>query len=162
MSGGFVDQRLALLLAVSERVVKDKKCIVFLPTKELTTVSCLVQVVWIEDCRVAWRNGSGARLHALAAFKSNNAQYLMATDVAAKGLDIPSVDCVLNYSMPANYNQYLHRVGKDSQGRARGFECHSGGRGGSERYLKAVLKNSTAPFKQRSLHPQSSLHTARS
>lgn len=149
----FVDQRLALLLAVSERVVKDKKCIVFLPTKELTH-RCLVlfKLSGLKTVELHGGMDQASRLHALATFKSNNVQYLLATDVAARGLDIPSVDCVLNYSMPANYNQYLHRVGRTARAGQGGLSITLVGEG-DRKLLKAVLKNSTAPVKQRSIPP---------
>lgn len=150
-SNKFIDQRLAFLLAVSERVVKGKKCIVFLPTKELAH-RCLVlfKLSGLKTVELHGGMDQTSRLRALATFKSNNAQYLMATDVAARGLDIPSVDCVLNYSMPANYNQYLHRVGRTARAGQGGLSITLVGEV-DRKLLKAVLKNSTAPVKQRSI-----------
>ena len=147
----FTDQRLALLLALTDRVIKDKKCIVFLPTKELThRCFVLFQLSGAKAVELHGGMDQEARLYALTTFKSNAAQYLMATDVAARGLDIPLVDCVMNYSMPANYNQYLHRVGRTARAGQAGLSITLVGEA-DRKLLKAVLKNSTASVKQRSI-----------
>ena len=52
------------------------------------------------------------RQRALKMFKDNSANVLVATDVAARGLDIPDVTHVINYELPATYEDYIHRVGR--------------------------------------------------
>ena len=49
------------------------------------------------------------RLGALNKFKSGQRNILIATDVASRGLDIPNVDLVLNYDIPSNGKDYIHR-----------------------------------------------------
>jgi len=52
------------------------------------------------------------RLDALASFKSGVSKVLVATDVAARGLDIPSVGLVINYTFPLTIEDYIHRIGR--------------------------------------------------
>jgi len=63
-----------------------------------------------------------ARMAALAAFRDNEITYLVASDVAARGLDIPSVSHVFNYDVPSHAEDYVHRIGRT--GRA-GREGHA-------------------------------------
>ena len=61
-----------------------------------------------------------ARTDALAKFKAGKVPLLIATDVAARGLDIPQVEYVLNYSFPLTVEDYVHRIGRTGRGGATG------------------------------------------
>ncbi len=60
------------------------------------------------------------RQKALGAFKDNSVAILVATDVAARGLDIPDVSHVINYDVPATYDDYVHRIGRTGRGDKKG------------------------------------------
>ncbi|MFH1608706.1 MAG: DEAD/DEAH box helicase [Patescibacteria group bacterium] len=56
------------------------------------------------------------RQRSLKAFKENQSQILVATDVAARGLNIPNVSHVINFDVPATYEDYVHRIGRTGRG----------------------------------------------
>jgi ATP-dependent RNA helicase RhlE len=60
------------------------------------------------------------RQKALDAFKRDKTQILVATDVAARGLDIPKVSHVINYDIPNTYDDYVHRIGRTGRAGEKG------------------------------------------
>lgn len=60
------------------------------------------------------------RQRALKQFKENKSQILVATDVAARGLDIADVSHVINYDLPATHDDYVHRIGRTGRGGKKG------------------------------------------
>lgn len=62
-----------------------------------------------------------ARQKALAAFRENKANVLVATDVAARGIDIPGVSHVVNFDLPHEPESYVHRIGRTGRAGAEGI-----------------------------------------
>lgn len=60
------------------------------------------------------------RARALRRFKHDEIAILVATDVAARGLDIPDVSHVINYELPENYEDYIHRIGRTGRAAKKG------------------------------------------
>ncbi|AOB33419.1 ATP-dependent RNA helicase [Bordetella sp. H567] len=60
------------------------------------------------------------RMKALDAFKAGQLEVLVATDVAARGLDVAGVPCVINYDLPYNAEDYVHRIGRTGRAGASG------------------------------------------
>ncbi len=60
------------------------------------------------------------RVRTLAAFKEDKINILVATDVAARGLDIPDVTHVINYEIPQTYDTYVHRIGRTGRADKKG------------------------------------------
>ena len=62
-----------------------------------------------------------ARTRALQQFKDGTVPLLVATDVAARGLDIPDVEAVINYTFPLTIEDYIHRIGRTGRGGKTGI-----------------------------------------
>lgn len=62
----------------------------------------------------------GARRRAIADFKSNKIQVLIATEVAARGLDIQGLEYVVNYNLPYLAEDYVHRIGRTGRAGSKG------------------------------------------
>ena len=64
--------------------------------------------------------GQGARERALRAFRTGKVDVLVATDVAARGLDVSGVTHVINYDCPEDAETYVHRIGRTGRAGATG------------------------------------------
>jgi ATP-dependent RNA helicase RhlE len=62
----------------------------------------------------------GARTEALARFKSGKTRVLVATDLAARGIDIQSLPLVINYELPRSPKDYIHRIGRTGRAGVEG------------------------------------------
>lgn len=84
------------------------------------------------------------RMKALEAFKAGELEVLVATDVAARGLDVAGVPCVINYDLPHSAEDYVHRIGRTGRAGALG-EAISLFAPAEEKYLldiEKLIKNS--------------------
>ena len=100
---------------------KARSTIVFVSTCERAAlVSNILQEVGVQNVALHSLLSQNRRLAALGKFKSQQVRVLVATDVASRGLDIPSVDLVLNSELPRNAVSYVHRVGRTARAGRRG------------------------------------------
>lgn len=85
------------------------------------------------------------RMHLLASFKEGNLSILVATDVAARGLDINNIQHVINYDFPNEIEDYIHRIGRTGRagktGTAHTFLTHEKHPGKNASHLLRVLQD---------------------
>jgi ATP-dependent RNA helicase RhlE len=74
----------------------------------------------IPSAAIHGNKNQSQRQRALKQFKDERVKVLVATDVAARGLDIPNVTHVINFDTPQTYEDYVHRIGRTGRGGARG------------------------------------------
>ncbi len=76
--------------------------------------------VGIPSAAIHGNKNQSQRQRALKQFKDERVKVLVATDVAARGLDIPNVSHVINFDTPQTYEDYIHRIGRTGRSGARG------------------------------------------
>jgi ATP-dependent RNA helicase SrmB len=98
-----------------------ESCIVFVKTRE--RLHNMKDRLYSKEFNVAYLQGDmpqDKRMAALSSFKNGDVKILIATDVAARGLDVPDVSHVINYDMPRGADVYLHRIGRTGRAGAKG------------------------------------------
>ena len=92
---------------------KFQKVLIFAETKRLVDrVNRKLNQSGIRSDRIHGDKTQSYRNKALDKFKRGNVQVLVATDVAARGIDVSNVTHVINYQLPMSFNSYLHRIGR--------------------------------------------------
>jgi ATP-dependent RNA helicase RhlE len=108
-----------------ERVIRqnaDKKILVFVRTKvRAERVYNALARMEIKSMTIHGDKEQADRLTAMNEFKKGNVKVLIATDVSARGIDIPNVDYVINYDLPEQPENYVHRVGRTGRGMQKGI-----------------------------------------
>ena len=95
--------------------------IVFVKTRErLAELRDYLQSQQLDVCWLQGEMPQDKRNAAIASFKKGDKTILLATDVAARGIDVPNVSHVINYDLPRSADVYLHRVGRTGRAGAKG------------------------------------------
>ena len=113
-------QKEAFLMAIVSRSY-DKSTIIFSKTKQ--EAHRLKIIFGLSDIKAGELHGDMTQTQRLAAldnFRTGRITHLIATDVAARGLDIPSVDAVISFDAPKTLASYLHRVGRTARAGKKG------------------------------------------
>lgn len=108
-----------------ERVIRqypEKKILVFVRTKvRAERVYSALERMEIKSMTIHGDKEQADRLIAMNEFKKGTIKVLIATDVSARGIDIPNVDYVINYDLPEQPENYVHRVGRTGRGTQKGL-----------------------------------------
>ena len=107
------DQKEDYLIHWLDKSPPEKRILVFVETKKKADI--LQRFLYKKGFYVTSIHGDRTQMDredALEAFKRNEVQILVATDIAARGLDIPDVSLVINFDTPQNIEDYVHRIGR--------------------------------------------------
>lgn len=113
------DKRFFLERVIDEN--NESKILVFVRTKvRAERVKLAMQRVDIESETIHSDKNQDQRFDVMKRFREGNIKILIATDVSARGIDIPDVDYVVNYDLPEVAENYVHRVGRTGRGMNKG------------------------------------------
>ena len=112
--------KLAILCELLSRPGFDK-VIIFGRTKHgVERLAKELETHGIRSDSIHGNKNHNQRQKALSLFKTHHVKVLVATDVAARGLDISGVSHVINFDMPATYEDYIHRIGRTGRAGKKG------------------------------------------
>jgi len=116
------------------------RVIVFTQMKHVANKVCqTLEKHGVRAAAIHGNKGQTARTRALADFKSGKVQALVATDIAARGIDVDSISHVINYDMPVEPETYVHRIGRTARAGADG-DAISFCSGPERSYLNQIQK----------------------
>lgn len=132
--------REGMLLALLTRTFRSKT-IVFCDTKSTAhRMMILCGLIGINCAELHGNLTQSQRLSALEEFRRGRVDVLLATDLAARGLDINNVEAVVNFEMPATIETYVHRIGRTARAGKCGKSCTLIGEG-RRHLMKAVVRD---------------------
>jgi len=100
---------------------EGKKVMVFVRTQvRAERVSKAMERVGIDSLIIHGGKEQKERNNALKSFREGEVNLLIATDVSARGVDVPGVELVVNYDLPEVAENYVHRIGRTGRGKEKG------------------------------------------
>ena len=133
----------ALLYSILAKLDPKQRVIIFISTKDMCHK--LRIRLGLLGLRVGELHGGLSqeqRLKSVTLFKNSTVPVLLCTDLAARGLDIPKIEVVINYDMPKTHEIYLHRVGRTARAGRDGESISFVGEAKRERAIvREVVKN---------------------
>ncbi|KAF9344513.1 nucleolar DEAD-box protein required for synthesis of 60S ribosomal subunit, partial [Mortierella sp. AD094] len=147
------EDRPAVLLALCSRTFK-RRVIVFFRSK--AAAHQMKIIFGLMNLRAAELHGNltqEQRLASLEEFRDERVDFLLATDLASRGLDIKGIDTVINFNMPQNYAIYQHRVGRTARAGRNGRSVTLAGEN-DRKLLKLAIKNADKKTVKHRVIPQ--------
>ncbi|KAG9952328.1 DEAD-domain-containing protein, partial [Aureobasidium melanogenum] len=120
---GREEKRIGYLLHLVHESFSTKTIIFFRQKKEAHRIRVIFGLLGLKAAELHGNMSQEQRINAIEAFRSGAANFLLATDVASRGLDIKNVDAVINYEAPQTQEIYLHRVGRTARAGRQGKSC---------------------------------------
>ncbi|KAK6428908.1 nucleolar DEAD-box protein required for synthesis of 60S ribosomal subunit [Oleoguttula sp. CCFEE 5521] len=120
---GREEKRLGYLLHLCLHVHTQRVIIFFRQKKTAHHVRVVFALCGLKAAELHGSMSQEQRIQAIESFRSGTASFLLATDLASRGLDIKGIETVINYEAPQSHEIYLHRVGRTARAGRTGKSC---------------------------------------
>ncbi|KAJ6705897.1 ATP-DEPENDENT RNA HELICASE DBP3 [Salix purpurea] len=114
------DQRLLALLEKYHKSQQNRVLVFALYQKEAERLDGMLRKSGWKVVSIHGNKAQEQRTKALSLFKKGSCPLMVATDVAARGLDVPDVEVVINYTFPLTVEDYVHRIGRTGRAGKKG------------------------------------------
>lgn len=146
-------EREPILAALICRTFHDH-CMIFVQRKrQAHRLHILLGLLGIKAGELHGNLTQQQRLESLKQFKDEQIDVLIATDVAARGLDIVGVKTVINFNMPLSTEHYIHRVGRTARAGRAGISVSLADER-ERKQVKDIIKSADNPVKNRIIPPE--------
>lgn len=153
LRSGKESDREALLAALVCRTFRDHT-MVFIQTKQQChRLHILLGLLGVRVGELHGNMSQPQRLDTLKRFRAEELDVLLATDVAARGLDIRGVKTVINFTMPTTLEHYIHRVGRTARAGRAGRSVSLAGEA-ERKIVREIVKRARDPVKARLVPPE--------
>ena len=139
--------REAMLLALLTRTFTSRTIVFFDTKSDAHRLMIICGLCGIKCTELHGNLTQVQRLEALELFREGEVDVLLATDLAARGLDISSVEAVINFEMPSQVETYVHRIGRTARAGRGGKSCTLIGEG-RRHLMKDVMKDAEQKRRQ--------------
>jgi len=123
LRSGREDKRIGYLLHLVKNTYTTRTIIFFRQKKDAHRIRIIFALLGLKAAELHGSMTQDQRISAIEAFRSGAANFLLATDLASRGLDIKNVAVVVNYEAPQSHDIYLHRVGRTARAGRSGRAC---------------------------------------
>ncbi|RAL16699.1 putative ATP-dependent RNA helicase DRS1 [Aspergillus homomorphus CBS 101889] len=120
---GREDKRLGYLLYLCKEIYTGRVIVFFRQKKEAHRVRIVFGLLGLKAAELHGSMSQEQRIKSVESFRDGKAAFLLATDLASRGLDIKGVETVINYEAPQSHEIYLHRVGRTARAGRSGQAC---------------------------------------
>ncbi|KAF8935732.1 nucleolar DEAD-box protein required for synthesis of 60S ribosomal subunit [Dissophora ornata] len=147
------EDRPAILLALCSRTFKRRVIVFFRSKAAAHQMKIIFGLMGLRSAELHGNLTQEQRLASLEEFRDERVDFLLATDLASRGLDIKGIDTVINFNMPQNYAIYQHRVGRTARAGRNGRSVTLAGEH-DRKLLKMAIKNADKKTVKHRVIPQ--------
>lgn len=113
-------RREATLILLAKKGFNKRTIVFFNEKKQVARALILFTMFGLKAVEVHGNMSQTERMDGIERFQRGEVDYLLCTDLVARGLDIPAVKAVLNFSFPVEPKRYLHRIGRTARAGSHG------------------------------------------